>query len=132
MGLKGRVNKLTRQAEEGAVLIRLRDGTTKAFDAMTCFEEMFLAQMDLFMGEALSSGVLAAVRNATPQSRAAFEEQFGEITMEAQVVAGAYEGAWVEVYKLLEDGAVTKVRHEGGSPEAQRIREEARQQPPAF
>ena len=132
MGLKGRVNKLTRRAEEGAVLIRLRDGTTKAFDAMTCLEEMFLAQMDLFKGEARSSEVLEAVRNATPQSRAAFEEQFGEITMEAQVVAGAYEGAWVEVYKLLEDGAVTKVRHEGGTPEAERLREEARRSPPGF
>jgi hypothetical protein len=132
MGLKGRVNKLTRQAEEGAVLIKLRDGTTKAFDAMTCLEEMFLTQMDLFMGEARSSEVLEAVRNATPQSRAAFEEQFGEITMEAQVVAGAYEGAWVEVYKLLEDGTVTKVRHEGGTPEAERLREETRRSPPAF
>ena len=132
MGLKGRVNKLTRQAEEGAVLIRLRDGTTKAFDTMTCLEEMFLAQMDLFKGEAGSSEVLEAVRNATPQSRAAFEEQFGEITMEAQVVAGAYEGAWVEVYKLLEDGTVKKVRHEGGTPEAERLREEARRSPPGF
>jgi hypothetical protein len=132
MGLKGRVNKLTRQAEEGAVLIKLRDGTIKAFDAMTCLEEMFLAQMDLFMGEARSSEVLEAVRNATPQSRAAFEEQFGEITMEAHVVAGAYEGAWVEVFKLEEDGTVTKVRHEGGTPEAERLREEARRSPPGF
>jgi hypothetical protein len=132
MGLKGRVNKLTRRAEEGAVLIKLRDGTTKAFDAMTCFEEMFLAQMDLFMGKARSSEVLAAARNATPQSRAAFEEQFGEITMEAQVVAGAYEGAWVEVYKLLADGTVESTFHEGGTPEAERLREEARRSPPGF
>jgi Zn/Cd-binding protein ZinT len=52
--------------------------------------------------------------------------------MEARVVAGAYEGAWVEVYKLLEDGTVTKVRHEGGTPEAERLRAEARRVGPAF
>jgi hypothetical protein len=132
MGLKGRVNKLTRQAEEGAVLIRLRDGTTKVFDDMTCFKQMFLAQYSLFGGEATQSEVLDAVRAATPESRAKFEAEYGPIEMEARVIAGDYEGGWVEVFKLEEDGTVKKIRHEGGTPEAERLREEARRSPPGF
>jgi hypothetical protein len=132
MGLKGRVNKLTRQAEEGAVLIRLRDGTTKVFDDMTCFKQMFLAQYSLFGGEATQSEVLDAVRSATPESRAKFEAEYGPIEMEARVIAGDYEGGWVEVFKLEEDGTVKKILHEGGTPEAERLREEARQSPPGF
>ncbi len=132
MGLRDQLRRLRRDAQEGAVLVRLRDGSTRVFTDMDCWKEMFLAQIDLFKGEARQSEVLEAVRNATPESRAAFEEQFGEITMEAQVVAGAYEGAWVEVYKLLEDGTVESTFHEGGTPEAERLREEARRSPPGF
>jgi hypothetical protein len=132
MGLKGRVNKLTRRAEEGAVLIKLRDGTTKVFDYLTCFKEMFLAQYHLFGGEVTQSEVLEAVRAATPESRARFEAEYGPIEMEARVIAGEYQGGWVEVYRLEEDGTVTKVRHEGATPEAERLRAEARRQPPAF
>jgi len=132
MGLRGRISKLTRQAEEGVVLLRLRDGSTKAFDEMTCFKEMFLAQYHLFGGEATQSEVLDAVRAATPESRRAFESEYGEVQMEARVIAGDYQGGWVEVYRLEEDGTVTKVRHEGGTPEAERLREEARRVGPAF
>jgi hypothetical protein len=42
------------------------------------------------------------------------------------------EGGWVEEYRLLEDGTVEMTRHEGGSEEAERMRQEARQQGPAF
>jgi hypothetical protein len=85
--LKGRINKLTRQAEEGAVCIRLRDGTGKVFDDMTCFKEMFLTQCDLFKGRAHNSEVLDAVRNATPESLRAFEAEYGSIETEAQIIA---------------------------------------------
>ena len=127
MGLRGRLKRLEREAREGAVLIYQRDGSVRAFDAMDVHAETFLAQTDLYKGEARPSEVLEAVRGATPESRAAFEEQFEEITMEARIVAADYQGGWVEVYKLEEDGTVTKVRHEGGSEEAERIRQEARQ-----
>jgi hypothetical protein len=131
-GVRGRIKKLTRQAQEGAVLIRLRDGTTRVFDDMTCFKEMFLATVDLGRDESIHSPVLDAVRQATPESRAAFEAEYGTITPELHIVASVEQGGWVEVYKLEEDGRVTKVRHEGGSEEAERLREEARQSGPAF
>jgi hypothetical protein len=82
--------------------------------------------------QARSSPVLEAVRQATPESRAAFEAQYGTIPPELQIVASVEQGGWVEVLKLEEDGTVTKVRHEGGTPEAERLREEARNQGPAF
>ena len=93
---------------------------------------MFLAKTDLFKGESNPSEVLDAVRQATPESRRAFEAEYGTITPEVQIVAGSYQGGWVEVYKLEEDGKVTKVRHEGGTEEAERLREEARQSGPVF
>ncbi len=121
------MRRLRREAEKGAVVIRLRDGKVRAFDAMTVWKEMFLAQYDLFKGESKDSEVLDAVRNATPESRAAFEEQFGSIEMTACIIAGAYEGAWVKVFNLKEDGTVERIYHGGGSEEAERIRQEAQQ-----
>ena len=56
MGLRDKLKRLTREAEEGAVLIRLRDGSTKVFDDLTCWKEMFLAQYALFQGEARQQG----------------------------------------------------------------------------
>ncbi len=94
--------------------------------------ELFLAKCDLAREEARSSPVLEAVRQATPESRAAFEAEYGTITPELHVVASVEQGGWVEVFKLEEDGTVTKVRHEGGTPEAERLREEARNHCPAF
>ena len=46
--------------------------------------------------------------------------------------AEAWRGGWVEVYKLEEDGTLTTRRYEGGSEEAERLREEALKQGPAF
>jgi Zn/Cd-binding protein ZinT len=43
-----------------------------------------------------------------------------------RIIAADYQGGWVEEYRLLEDGTVEKIYYEGGSPEAERIREEAR------
>ena len=88
---------------------------------------MFLAKMGLFRGDAPNSEVLDAVRDATPQSRRAFEREYGPIEMEVHVVASPAEGGWVEVTSLSEGGEVERVRHEGGSPEAERLRAEAQQ-----
>jgi Zn/Cd-binding protein ZinT len=126
-GVRGRLRRLEREAKEGAVLIHQRDGGVCGFDAMEVGMEMFMAHYELFMGKAYQSAVLEAVRNATPESKAAFEEQFGEISFKAKIIAADYQGGWVEVYTLLEDGAVKRVYHEGGSEEAERIRQEARQ-----
>jgi hypothetical protein len=47
--------------------------------------------------------------------------------MGVHIVESAKRGGWAETYTLLADGTVQKVHHEGGSPEAERIRNEARQ-----
>ena len=126
------MRRAQQEARAEGVVIELRDGSRKVFSDMHVRFEMFLVRMDLFNGESKPSEILEAVRAATPESRARFEAEYGPIEMEAKIVAPDYQGGWVEVYKLLEDGTVTKVRHEGGSPEAQRIREEARRSPPGF
>ena len=131
-GLKGRLKRLQQEAQAEGIVLKLRDGTTRAFDDMTCWKEMFLAKCDLAREEARQSRVLEAVRQATPGSRAAFEAEYGTITPELHVVTSVENGGWVEVYRLDENGTVTKVRHEGGTLEAERLREKAKQQGPAF
>jgi hypothetical protein len=97
------------------------------------FGEMFLAKTDLLVrGESRSSEVLDAVRAATPESRAAFEEEYGSIEMVGHIVAPDYQGGWVDEYRLLEDGTVETFHYEGGSEEALRIRQEAKQGGSAF
>ncbi len=91
---------------------------------------MFLAKYALAREEARQSPVLEAVRQATPESRAAFEAQHGTITPSLHIVASSEQGGWIEVYKLAEDGTVTKVRHEG--EEAERLREETMSKGPTF
>ncbi len=130
MGLKGRLRKLRKETEEGAVAVRLRDGGTRYFEEMDVLAELFLAQTELFRGGARESEVLDAVRKATPESRAAFEERFEPITMTATIICPVVDGGWVETFDLLEDGTVKRTYHEGGSPEAERIRTEARQRGP--
>ena len=125
MGLRDRLRRLRKEAEDGAVVVRLRDGTARYFDDNTAFAEMFLADIDLLKGVSRDSEVLDAVRNATPESREAFEREYGPIEREMRVIAPPADGGWVEVYSLSEDGKVGKVRHEGGSPEAERMRREA-------
>ena len=133
MGLRRRITRLTREAEEGAVLVKLRDGSIRAFDAMTVAKEMFLTGVDLACDRPIKhSDVLEAVRRATPESRAAFEAEHGSITPETCIIASPERGGWVRVHKLLEDGRVETTFHEGDSEEARRLREEARQQGPAF
>jgi hypothetical protein len=99
---------------------------------MQCWQEMFLTKMDLYGSQSRQSELLDAVRQATPESRRAFEEKCSPISFTVNIIAGGYEGAWVKAYALLEDGTVEYTYHEGGSEETKRIRLEAQQQEPAF
>jgi Zn/Cd-binding protein ZinT len=125
MGLRDRLRRLEREVAGDGIVLRLQDGTVRVFEEMEILKEMFLTQYHLFRGASRESEVLDAVRNATPESKQAFEERFGPITMGAQIVAAEYQGGWVKVYTLAEDGTVEKTFHEGGSEEAERIRREA-------
>ena len=111
------------RSRRDGIMLRLKDGTTQSSTLW-----MFLAQMDLFQDTTsrIDSEVLTAVRNATPESRRAFEERFGTIAMTALVIAAEYQGGWVEVYKLDETGEVEKTFYEGDSEEDIRIREGAK------
>jgi hypothetical protein len=129
-GLKGRVRRLQREAAKEGVVLRLRDGGIRVFSDQEVFAEMFLTQMDLMSGKARPSEVLDAVREATPESRAQFEQEYGTIEMVGYIVAGGYEGAWVNEHRLLLDGTVESAHHEGYSSAALRIRQEMRQAPP--
>jgi hypothetical protein len=126
--MRNRLRRLERKARGDGIVLRLKDGTARAFETMEVHKAMFLAQMDLFRKTSVDSEVLEAVRNATPESRAAFEERFGPITMSGHVIASEPEGGWVERYTLREDGRVEKTFYEGGAEEAERIRREAPRQ----
>ena len=125
MGLRNELRRLKREAQKDRVVLHLRDGGLRAFDRMEVFGEMFLCQMDLMSGKARPSEVLDAVREAPPESRAAFEDEYGSIEMVGRIIAGDYQGGWVDEHRLLEDGTVETTHHEGGSEAALRIRQEA-------
>jgi hypothetical protein len=91
---------------------------------------MFLAQFGIIVGKPHPSEVLDAVRRTTPESRAAFEAEYGSIEMGANIIAPEDEGGWVEARRLLADGSTKTILHEGGSEEAERIRREARERGP--
>jgi hypothetical protein len=129
---RGRLRRLERGAQSEGVILRLRDGGMSVFSDQEVFKEMFLCRMELFRGEVRPSEVLDAVRAATKESRAAFEDEYGSIEMVNRVIAPEYQGGWVDEYRLLEDGTVEITRHEGGSEEAERIHREARQGGPTF
>jgi hypothetical protein len=123
VAIRDRLRRLRAKAEEGGVILRQRDGSVKVFDTMTVFSEMFLAQMDLLRDTARDSEVLDAVRNATPESRAEFEEKFGPIRIVEYIIASLESGGWVEQKVLTEDGRVERVLYEGDSEEAALVRE---------
>jgi hypothetical protein len=127
MELKGRLQRLQREAAKEGVVLHLRDGGLRVFDRMEVFGEMFLCQMDLMSGKARPSEVLDAAREATPESRTAFEDEYGSIEMVGHIVAGDYQGGWVDEHRLLFDGTVESTHHEGGSEGALRIRREMQQ-----
>ena len=126
MGLRDRLRRLRAKVEEGGVLIRQLDGSVRAFEVMEVQKEMYLAQADLLRDTARDSAVLDAVRGATPESRASFEKRFGSIVMVEYIVASPTSGGWVEAKTLTEDGRVERVRYEGGSEEAEYVREGAK------
>ena len=130
MALKGRLRRLQRGAQSEGFIVRLRDGGIRVFSDLEVFKEMFLCRMDLFSGKARPSEVLDAVRAATKESRAAFEDEYGSIEMVGHIIAADYQGGWVDEHRLLEDGRVETIHYEGGSEEAERIRQEARQRGP--
>ena len=132
MGLRDELRRLKREAQKDRVVLRLRDGGVRVFSDLGVFKEMFLCRMDLFRGEARPSEVFDAVRAATPESRAAFEGEYGSIEIVNHVIAPEYQGGWVDEYRLLGDGTVEIIRHEGDSDGALRIRQEAQQRGPAF
>ncbi len=127
MGLREQLRRLKREASRGAVLVHQRDGTTRAFDVMTIWRETFLTRLDLLRGEARRSEVFDAVRNATERSRRNFEQRYGPIVMNEHVVESNRDDAWVKEYRLLEDGSIEKTFYEGGSEEARRVLQEARE-----
>jgi hypothetical protein len=132
MGLKGRLRRLEQGARSESVILRLRDGGLRVFDQMEVAKEMFLTQMDLMLGKVRPSEVLYAVREATPESRAAFQDEYGSIEMVGHIVAGDYQGGWVDEHRLRLDGTVETIHYEGGSEDAERIRQEAQQQGAAW
>ena len=127
MRLRGRIRRLKQKAASDSVILKLTDGSTHIFDAMEAYKDMFLTHMGLYKGEAHPSEILDAVRAATPESRAAFEAQYGPIEMVVHIVAAENEGGWVEEQRLLLDGTVDTARFEGGSEEVLRIRQDAQQ-----
>jgi hypothetical protein len=131
MGLRSWIKRLERAGTDGVVLT-LRDGSVRVFSDLEVFGEMFLCRTDLFLGKARPSEVLDAVRAATPESRAAFEDEYGSIEMVGHIIAPDYQGGWVDEYRLLEDGTVETTHHEGGSEEAERLRQEATRRGPAY
>ena len=131
MQLRGWIKRLERTVQSEGVVLRLEDGRVRAFDNNTVWSEMFLTKCDLLKGKARESEVLDAVRSATPESRAAFEAQYSPIEMEVRIICPVVDGGWVEVRTLTYDGQVVKVRHEGDSPEAERMRLEAQGSSPA-
>ena len=120
-----RLRRLQREVAKEGVVLRLRDGGIRVFSDQEVFQEMFLTQMDLMSGKARPSEVLDAVRGATPESRAAFEQEYGSIELVGRIIAADYQGGWVDEHRLLEDGTVETTHHEGGSEAALRIRQEA-------
>jgi hypothetical protein len=124
--MRRRIKRAEKEARTEGIVLRQRDGGVRIFDTMDVLKEMYLAEVDLVRGEHHGSEVHEAVRNATPESRAAFEAAYGSIARELHIIAPPEDGAWVEVWRLLEDGTVAHHRHEGGSEEAERILEAAR------
>jgi hypothetical protein len=73
VGLRSWIKRLEREAAEGAVLIRQRDGSVRIFDRMHVLGQMYLARLDAALGRSeaqrRSSDVLDALEGATAESR---------------------------------------------------------------
>jgi hypothetical protein len=126
VSFKHRLCRLQAKAVESGILIHQQDGSVRVFEVMQVQKELFLAQADLLRGTARESTILEAVRGATPESRASFEERFRSIVIVDYIIAAMSNGGWVEAKMLTDDGRVERVLYEGGSEEAERIREGAK------
>ena len=62
MGLKDRLRRLEREAEEDGIVIRLQDGTVRVFERTVVAVKMFAARMNLMRGISQASEVLDAVQ----------------------------------------------------------------------
>jgi hypothetical protein len=111
VGLRDRLRRLRRAAEEGGVLIHQRDGSVRAFEEKDVFAAMFMARSESLRGVAYQSEVLDAVRNAAPESRAAFEERFGSIRVETKIVNRSGEVSKIMV--LTEEGEALTLNEAG-------------------
>jgi hypothetical protein len=75
MELRDVLRRLRREVSRDALVIRQRDGTTRAFDKKDVMAEVYLAQLDTALGRPRrSSDVLDALDGATPESRRSVEE----------------------------------------------------------
>src|SRR5215207_8208719 len=117
MALRDRLRRLQAKAEEGGVLLYQVDGSVRVFEVMEVQAQMYLALRDLLRDTARDSEVLEAVRNATPESRAAFEERFGPIRIVTYIITAKSQGGQVEMKVLTEDSEVLRVLYEGDSEE---------------
>jgi hypothetical protein len=109
VSFKHRLRRLRAKAVESGILIHQQDGSVRVFDVMQVQKELFLAQADLLRGTARESTILEAVRGATPESRASFEERFGSIVIVDYIIAAMSNGGWVEAKMLTDDGRVERV-----------------------
>ncbi len=83
MGLRDRLRRLRRAAEEDAVLIRQKDGRVRAFPRDSVFPEVFLSRLDAAVGRPpRRSEVLDALENATEESRRDIERELVGTFME--------------------------------------------------
>jgi hypothetical protein len=70
MGLRGRLQRLEREARKEMVVIPQRDGPPRAFDRMTVMAELYLLRYDRALGrEPHSSEFVSAVEGATEEGR---------------------------------------------------------------
>jgi hypothetical protein len=124
--MRRRIKRVEKEARTEGTVLRQRDGSVRVFDNLTVLKALYLAEMDLVRGEHHGSEVHDAVRNATLESRAAFEAAYGSIARELHIIAPPKDGGWVERRRLSADGTVTVERFDGSSKEAELIREAAK------
>ena len=77
MSLRDRLRRLRRAAEEDAALIRLKDGSVRAFPRERVLQEVFLSRLDAALGRPpRDSEIMQALENATEESRRDIEQAF--------------------------------------------------------
>jgi hypothetical protein len=77
VGLRGRLNRLEREARGDLVRVDQRDGRVLYFERMEVLKAMFLRSYAAVGRPPEPSAVMEALENATPASRRALEEELG-------------------------------------------------------